>query len=102
MSPLGGVGDKEVEIAVVVIVEEEGPLGVTDMLQARLLGGILERAVAPVAEEEVAAPRAGDVQVLQALVPGVGKDSSDADAVAHADACLGGHIGEGAVTVVAV
>src|SRR5262249_22074521 len=102
VGPLGGVGDEEIEIAIVVIVEKESPLGMADVVQAGLLGGLLEGAVALVAVKEIAAPGAGDIQVLPTVVPGVGKDGGHADAVAHADAGLLRHVGEGAVLVVAV
>ena len=54
--PLGGVGEEEVEEAVVVVVEEHRRLRVADVLQAGLLGDVLEGAVAPVVEQDVAPP----------------------------------------------
>ncbi len=73
-----------------------------DVAQARFPRSVLEGAVALVAEEEVAAAGAGDVQVLPAVVPRVGKDGGGADAVPHGDTGLVSHVGEGAVAVVAV
>src|SRR5262249_38054111 len=101
LSPLGRVGDEQVEIPVVVVVEENRPLRVADMLQARRLGDLLEDAATLVAEEEVAAARAGDEQILAAVVPGVGEDGGDANAVAHANARLLRDVREAAVAVIA-
>src|SRR5207248_1383793 len=102
LGPAGAIGDEEIEIPIVVVIEEEGPLGVANMGQADFTGSVLEGAVALVAEEEVAAAGAGEVQVLKPVVPRVGEDGGDADAVAHGDAGLPGDVREGAVAVVTV
>ena len=79
---------KQVEVAVVVVVEEDGRLRMADVVQAGLLGDVGEGAVAVVAEQDVAAARAGHEQVLVAVVVVVGEGGGHADAVAQADAGL--------------
>ena len=99
--PAAGVGEEEIELAVVVVVEEDGGLEVADPGEPGGRGDVLERAVAAVVEQHVAAPRAGHEQRLPAGVVVVGEGGPDADAVAKAHARLGGDVGEGAVAVVA-
>ena len=69
---------------------------------ARGLGGVLEGAVALVEEEEVRVHVVGDVEVDLAVAVEVGGDDAEAVAVGPADARRVGHVGEGAVAVVAV
>ena len=69
---------------------------------ARGLGGILERSVSLVEEEEVRVHVVGDVEVDPAVAVEVGGDDAEAVAVGAADARLVGHVGESSVAVVAV
>ncbi len=75
------------------------------MADVRELGlgrDILEAAVAPVVEEDVASIRTGDVEVLVAVVVVVGEGGGYADAVAQSNTRLLGDVGEGAVAPVFV
>ena len=63
---------------------------------------VLERAVAPVEEEEIRVVVVGDVEVDPAVAVEVGGDHAEAVAVGPADPGRVGHVGEGPVAVVAV
>ena len=76
--PAGRVRHEEVEEAVAVGVEEGRGLRVGHELQARRLRDVLERAVAAVAEEDVASPRRRDVEVLVPVPVGAPRDERTA------------------------
>ncbi len=94
------IGDKQVEMAVAVVVEE-GAAGVPPCLrlqQARLLRDVGEGAVAVVAVEDVLAEVA-DKEVVPAIIVVI------ADTAALTPSCAGesgfrGDVGEGAVAIV--
>ena len=58
---LPNIGQKEVELSVAVIVEEEGRRRMPLVIEARLLGNIRKAPVALVAKEHIAHAHVGDV-----------------------------------------
>src|SRR5262249_28452130 len=90
-----------VQQSVVVEVEKDGGLRVSDVRESGLRGDVFEGAVALVAEEDVAAARAGDEEVEVAVVVVIHEGGGDAHAIAEADAGFVGDFLEGAVAVIA-
>src|SRR5262245_11553687 len=101
-SPGRRVRDQQIEEAIVVIVEENGGLGMADAVQSGFLGDILKLAVAQIAKEHVTTARAGDEQIWMAVVIIVSPGGGHADAVAQGDTSVFRHVYEGAVPFVEV
>ncbi len=95
---LGGVfadvRDEEVELAVLVVVEEEGARAVAGVGHAGRLADVAELAAAEVLEEGVAHAHGADEEVGVAVVVDVGEGGRDRDAVGHRHAGLFGDVGE--------
>ena len=77
------VDQEEIELAVAVVVEEHRGRGVSDVVEARRRGDVLEAAAAVVFEETVAASYGGDVKIRIAVIVDVGKRRRDAYLVRH-------------------
>jgi hypothetical protein len=98
--PLHVVGDHEVELAVLVVVEEGGAGREAGVVGPRLLRDVGELSVAQVAVEAIAPPRR-QVDVDKAVVVVVGGGHPD-PVEALRKPRLHGDVGEGAVVVVAI
>jgi len=105
--PLGGIGDKKVQITIVIIVEKHRRLGVTDVDLTEGFFGDIDKlaaalAVGDIVKKDIAASGTGNEQVLMAVVIVIGKHGPDTDPVAQACPCLLRHIHKGAVASVLV
>src|SRR5580692_9720525 len=94
------MGHKEVELAVVVVVEPYGSAGKSAAPYFRACRYIGEAAVAKISEEVVGAYR-GDVDIVFAVVVIVAYGAAHAIHL-ECQACLPGAVGEGSVSVVVV
>src|SRR6185295_16655477 len=88
------IGQEQVEETVAVEVEEDRAGGVADVVQPRLLGDVLEAAVAVVEEQMVALADGGDEEVRVAVAVDVGEGGGDADLVGEGDAGFGRDVAE--------
>src|SRR5215469_4908535 len=70
---LADIADQEIEQAVVVVVEEEGPRGVSNHAQSSLVGNVFEVAVPIVFQQHVSATNGGDKEILIAVVVDIGE-----------------------------
>src|SRR5437773_10377443 len=79
------VGEKQIEIAVVVVIEKHRGLRMADVAQPGLRRDVFEGAVPPVVEQRVPAPGAGYEQVGPTVVVVVGERGPDGDPIALGD-----------------
>ena len=98
--PVGGVDHVEVQESVVVVVEENGGLRVTDVFQAGRLGDVLQDAAALVLVKDIATAGARNEEVLVAIVVDIGERAAHANSVVQPDPDFLGHILEGPVTAI--
>src|SRR2546425_13354393 len=83
--PLCGVGEKQVKVAVVVVIKEYRGLRVSDVAQPGGRGDVLESAVPPVVPQHVASPGSGHEEVGPTVVVVIGERGRDGDPVADYD-----------------
>src|SRR5437870_7018920 len=100
--PMRRVGEKQIEIAVVVVIEKHRGLRMADVAQPGFRRDVFEGAVPPVVEQRVPAPGAGYEQVGPTVVVVVGERGPDGDPIAQRDPRLRGDVDERAVALVAV
>ncbi len=100
--PVSGVGEIQIQVAVVVVVKENRGLRVSDVAHARFRGNVLEGAVPTVVKEHVASACAGHEEVGPTVVVVIGERRADGNPVAQADPGLRCHVLEGAVPAIAV
>ena len=82
---LPDVDEKQIEPAVAVVVEEDGPGRVPDVVQAGRRGNVAEASAAVVLEEDVSGAHGRDVEVRVAVVVDIGEGRRDADLAGHGD-----------------